>query len=106
MKHTLSKYEIANALLKDEYAKWTHDAAYALAEYYMELENDSGIEMELDIVSIRCDWDEYESIQEIRDSYKSASDRLKNDSSFMNWIKQKTYVLKLENGHYLMMSNF
>lgn len=106
MKHTLSKYEIANALLNDEYKKWSHDAAYALAEYYLELENDSGIEMELDIVLIRCNWNEYESIQEMRESYDSVSERFERDSSFIKWIEDKTFLLKLKNGHYLMMNNF
>ena len=62
MKTTLNTYQIADALLNDENARWSRAGAYALAEYLEELE-ESTEEMELDVVAIRCDWSEYESLQ-------------------------------------------
>ena len=38
MKHTLSQYEFVDLLMKDEFAKWTREAAFALWNYYKNLE--------------------------------------------------------------------
>ena len=64
MKKTLTTHEIANELLDDSNANWSHSGAYALAEYLQELEESTGEEMELDVVAIRCDWSEYDSLQD------------------------------------------
>ncbi len=64
MKKTLSTYEIADALKRDENAAWTWAGAQALAEYLEEYEESIGEEMELDVVAIRCDYSEYSSLQD------------------------------------------
>lgn len=64
MKTTLTTYQIADALESDDNANWSHAGALALAEYLEELEADTGEEMELDIVAIRCDFSEYANLQE------------------------------------------
>ena len=80
MKKTLTTYDIANELQQDSNANWSHYGAYALAEYLEELEADTGEEMELDIVAIRCDYSEYSSLRAWADEYfsdiKQASDEL------------------------------
>lgn len=63
MKTTLTTYDIAQALLSDEFGGWSYDGAKAMAEYLEELEQDCGMEMELDVVGIRCDFTEYDSLQ-------------------------------------------
>lgn len=62
MKETLSTHEVANRLVNDEIAAWTYNGAMALAEYLEELEYDMGEEMELDVVALRCEFSEYESL--------------------------------------------
>jgi hypothetical protein len=62
MKTTLATYDIANALCADEFASWTRAGALALAEHLEEMEEATGEEMELDVVAIRCDFAEYESL--------------------------------------------
>lgn len=69
MKQTLTTYQIAGLLMADENARWTRPAAYALAEYYQELENDCGEEIEFDHVAIRCDWNEYSTAADIAKTY-------------------------------------
>ena len=69
MKKTLTTYDIANELHGDENANWSRAGALALAEYLEELESDTGEEMELDIVAIRCDFSEYSSLQEWAKDY-------------------------------------
>ena len=64
MKTTLSTSDIARALKSDDNAAWSWNGALALAEYLEELEESTGVEMKLDICAIRCDFDEYASLEE------------------------------------------
>lgn len=63
MKTTLSTYDIANALKSDDNANWSWAGARALAEYLEQLEEDTGEEMELDVVAIRCDFSEFANLE-------------------------------------------
>ena len=64
MRKTLTTYEIATELILDENAMWTRRGAFALAEYLEQLEEDIGEEMELDVVALRCEYSEYESLED------------------------------------------
>ena len=69
MKTTLTTDDIAEALYKDEYGGWSRGGAFAMAEWLEEMEEGTGEEMELDVVAIRCDFSEYESLQDWAGSY-------------------------------------
>jgi hypothetical protein len=64
MKKTMTKYEIAHELMQDDNANWSRAGAFALAEYFEELEEDLGETIEFDAVSIRCEFSEYESLKD------------------------------------------
>lgn len=80
MKKTLTTYDIADALCADKYANWSRAGALALAEWLEEMEESTGEETELDVVAIRCDFSEYESLQAWAAGYfsdiKQASDAI------------------------------
>jgi hypothetical protein len=59
MKKTLTTREVANELLYDKNAGWSRFGALALAEYLEDYEQETGEEMELDVIAIRCDYSEY-----------------------------------------------
>lgn len=65
----LSFNQAVSLLLKDEYAKWSHDGAEALVKYYEILEEETGEEILFDPVAIRCDWDEYKTLEDIAEAY-------------------------------------
>lgn len=60
-------YMIADELLQDEWANWSYDGAHALAEYLEELAED--MDIELDIVAIRCEFNEYSNLEELKNCY-------------------------------------
>lgn len=64
MKQTLSTQQIADALKRDENANWSWQGSLALAEYLEQYEEDTGEELELDVVAIRCDYSEFTSLQD------------------------------------------
>lgn len=71
MKKTLSTYDTADELLADTNAAWTRAGAFALAEYLEDYEESTGEELELDVVTIRCDFSEYTSLQDWASEYFS-----------------------------------
>ena len=71
MKNTLSTYEIAEALIKDENANWSRAGAFALAEYLEEYEESTGEELELDVIALRCEFTEFESVEDWADCHFS-----------------------------------
>jgi len=64
MKTTLSTTEAAHRLIDDENANWSRAGAYALVEYLEELEADTGEEFEFCACSIRCDYYQYDTLEE------------------------------------------
>ena len=66
---TVSKYEFTEDLLNDDYANWSYSGASALFEYLTELEEDTGEQIEFDRVAIRCDFSEYDNLEDILSQY-------------------------------------
>lgn len=64
MKTKLSNTEAAHMLLDDKNANWSRAGAFALVEYLEELEDDIGETIEYNLVSIRCDYSEYASLED------------------------------------------
>ena len=88
MKTTLNTHDITAALLDDNNAAWSHKGAKALADYLEEYEEECGIELELDVVALRCDFSEYNSLEEwlteyygktLKEAFKSAGVDLEGD---------------------------
>ena len=80
MKKTLTQYDIAHELLRDDNAAWTRAGAFALAEYLEQYEEETGEEMEFDHVAIRCDFSEYKSIIAFADEYFGGDNRQAADA--------------------------
>ena len=66
---TVSKYKFTEDLLDDEYANWSYSGASALFEYLTELEEDTGEQIEFDRVALRCEYSEYENLEDILSQY-------------------------------------
>jgi hypothetical protein len=86
------------------------EAAFALAEYFEEYEADTGEELELDVVGIRCDWDEYKNAEEIAENYSHAfpqsirEDKDKLRQEVIDYLSDKTQFIKLESGGFLVVA--
>ena len=102
MKTTLSTHEIADALKVDQYAKWTRSGAYAMASYLEELEQETGEEMELDVVAIRCDFSEFPSAVEAAGEYGWSADETEfddaNEAAALSWLQDRTSVIEFDGG--------
>ena len=71
MKTTITYDEFANAFLTSgSYSnKFSREGLSALFDYFEELEDSTGEEMEFDMIAIACDFTEYASFAEFRQDY-------------------------------------
>jgi hypothetical protein len=100
MKTLLNTYDVANALAKDEYANWSQNGALALAEYLEEYEESTGEELELDPVAIRCEFSEYESVNEAAARYTGEFAGLSytNEAGALEYLRDHTSVITFDGG--------
>lgn len=102
MKITLNTYDIANRLMRDDNAKWSRSGAYVLADYLQELENDTGEEMDLDVVAIRCEFSEYSSAVDAAGDYGWSADETEfddaNEAAALSWLHDRTSVISFDGG--------
>lgn len=64
MKTTLTTTQATHMLLDDDNANWTRAGAFALVEYLEELEASCDFDIEFCPVSIRCEYSEYDSLED------------------------------------------
>jgi hypothetical protein len=113
MKTTLSTSQAAELLKSDTNANWSRSGAYALVEYLEQLEEDTGEELELDVVAIRCDYSEHESALEAALEYgfepnpnlgeepQSEEDK---EADALAWLQDNTQVIEFDGG--IIIANF
>lgn len=95
MKQTISIHEFRDAFRKaDRINQFTYEGLEALFDYLEELEEDTGEEMELDVIAICCDFAEYESLQECAEQYGIEGD----DKEILEELNDNTQVIELDNG--------
>lgn len=109
MKKTLTKNDIAHELLLDDNANWTRAGAFALAEYFEQLEEDLGESIEFDAVAIRCDFSQYESIEDWAKEY-CPSDWVNfltyedTDKAIREYIQERGQLIEFDGG--IIVSQF
>lgn len=111
MKQTLSKSQIVSLLRSDEYAKWSLIACEALADYYEDLEDSTGEEIEFDRVAIRCEWSEIDSARDYADQYmdKEEIEGLDEDElidAVEKHMEDHTFMIKLPNDNGYLIQSF
>ena len=107
MKQTISTNEAAHQLFNDENAGWSFKGATALAEHLEELEEAYGEEMEFNRVDVRCEYSQYESLEEAFRSYcADAKEALLEqgyelesmDDFLVSYFEERTTVIQFEGG--------
>ena len=88
MIETLTTSEIAHRLHQDEYASFSIDGAYALAEYLEELEEALNEQIEFDAIAIRCDYTEYDSLLDWAIQFYG-DDEVEEDEFSEDWARDE-----------------
>ena len=71
MKQTISKHDFTEAFKKIRPNNFTCDGLEALFGYLEEYEEDTGEEIELDVISLCCEYSEYQDLKAFQDDYNA-----------------------------------
>lgn len=96
MKKTIGVYEFIDEFRGGQYKNnFSYEGLKALFEYFENYEEETGEEIELDVVAIACEWTEYESLEEIKENY-SCIETLED-------LYNYTSVIEVDNGDIIIM---
>ena len=93
---TVNKSQFIDNLLADDYASWTYEDAGALYDYYEQYSEDTGEDVELDRVALRCEWTRADSIDEVIEEY--------DDIESLEDLEDNTQVIEHEGGVLLFIA--
>tara|TARA_R110002050_G_C8818643_1_gene504235 strand:+ start:694 stop:993 length:300 start_codon:yes stop_codon:yes gene_type:complete len=99
MKDTIAVHQFRDEMIKDRYG-FSYGGATALYEYLMDLEEDTGIEMEFDPIAFTCEWTEYNNLQEVLEGY--SIDYVKNIED----LRDQTTVIEVEGTQRIIIHEF
>lgn len=99
MIQTVSVYDFRDAFLRSDTYKhnFTYDALTALFEYQEDYEGDQGQQIELDMISICCDYAQYDSALECVKSYQLGDD-IQLEEHALEILNDHTQVIEFEGG--------
>ena len=97
----ISKYDFMEAFLNmDRYDQFGYEALSALFDYIEDVEQDTGVEIDLDVVAICCDYT-VSTLKEVRDAYD-----LDEDVDVLEYLMDNTVVVEeLDDGR-ILYQNF
>ena len=97
MKQTVSQYDFIDAFRKMErYEQFGYDALLALFEYLENFEEDTGEEIELDVISICCDYSAYDSALEA--VQELTGEELESEEDAIEYLEQRKTVIQHNSG--------
>lgn len=97
MKDTVTEYQFIDTMAQKQHG-FSYEGAKALFEYFEQYEQDTGEEMEFDPIAIRCDFDEYESLEDIKKSYQ--------DIESLEDLQNHTTVIEIPNSDRLIIQAY
>jgi hypothetical protein len=77
---------------------FTDEGLFALYNYLIEYENDTNEEIELDVISLCCDYSEYKNFKELKSNYL--------DVKTLKELEEKTCVIPIENSQGFIIQNY
>lgn len=101
-------------LLVDEFRKYGRDKDYsldallALFDYLDGLSEDIGQDIELDVIALCCEWQEFDSLEELADAYnhqfteEQLQDVEAHKDDIIQYFHDNTQTISLNNGGYLI----
>ena len=102
MKQYISKYHFTDWFLSSDTYKnnFSYEGLNSLFDYFEELEEDMGKEIEFDPVAICCEFSEYENLNEIKENYSSVEINNIDD------LRYHTSVIEIEDTDRLIIQDF
>ena len=99
MKKSIGYYEFRNEFQAIRPNNFSYDGLGALFDYLIELEEDTGIELELDVIAICCDFEEYSSVDAFNEAYNRECEDLED-------VMELTTVIEIKNSECFIIQSF
>lgn len=100
MYQTVSFYDFQRAFSEHERSdSFSYSGLEALFNHFEEMEEDTGEQIELDVISICCDFSEYDSALEAVQEYQGELEDKESEEEALDWLNEHTFVLECDNGH-------
>lgn len=96
MKQSINESEFRTAFHRmDRGEQFSYDGLTALYDYLEQYEDDTGEEIELDVIALCCEYTEYDSLAEFRNDYGE-------DYNTMEDIEYKTQVIMIDDDSFII----
>ena len=95
MKDTVTEHTFTNEMIKHGFS---YEGSKALFEYFEQYEQDCDTELEFDPIAFRCQYDEYENIEEVKKNYQ--------DIETLEDLEQNTTVIQIPDSDRLIISAY
>ena len=102
MKNTVNRHQFITAFdLANRSENFSYQGRAALFDYLTELEEDTGEEIELDVIAVCCDFSEYDNAREAASEYgweapaqEEDDDDEDGEQEALDWLREHTTVIE------------
>jgi hypothetical protein len=96
MKSTVNESQFIDAFTKmNRENNFSYEGRKALFEYLEQYEQDTGTEVELDVIALCCEYSEYENLAEFQKDYGKEYESMKD-------IEDATQVIKIDDESFII----
>ncbi len=96
MKDTITQSQFVDEMSKKQHG-FSYDGAKALFEHLTQYEEDCDKELEFDPIAFRCEYSEYNNLEEVKNDY---------DVEDLEHLEQNTIVIKVPNSEKLIIQAY
>ena len=97
MKQTINQYQFVDAFVHmNRGENFSYEGLRVLYEYLTDIEEDTGEEMELDVIAICCEFQEF-TLSELQAEYGDHNgEKWRGMESAIDWLQYRTSVIETE----------
>ena len=114
MKTIINFSQFVDSFREDRKNTFSYDGKKALFEYLEQYEEDTGEEIELDIIALCCEYTEYETALEVATNYPKflneeelkELDEEEKEAEALKFLQDNTQVIELEDGKGIIIKDF
>ena len=96
MKDTITEYTFTDTMIKHGFS---YEGTKALFEHLEQYEQDCDHELEFDPIAFRCEYHEFEDLEEARDNYS-------NDFNTLDELRDRTTVIEIPKSKRLIIQAY
>ena len=104
MKQTINEYQFRRAFETTRPNNFSYEGLTALYDYLEQLEEDTGQEIELDVIGLCCDFTEYDSLEDFQKEHYD--EEIGDCYEDIEEIEDETIVIKIEGTEGFIIQDF